>query len=733
MKTNIKQHDITDCGAACLSSVSVYHGLRLPLSRIRQLASTDQKGTNVLGMLEAAEKLGFSAKGVRGDIDCLNKIPLPAIAHVIADGGLHHFVVLYRVRKTSVTIMDPAIGRRVRLSTEAFRDMWTGVLLLLAPNDTFRPGNRQTPAWKRFRELARPHKAVLAQALLGAAVYTLLGLSTSIYIQKITDFVLVEGNLNLLNLLSIGMLLLLALQVFIGVLKNLFTIRTGQKIDALLLVGYYKHLLRLPQQFFDTMRVGEIISRVNDAIKIRTFVNDVVINLLVNIFILVFSFGLMFTYYWKLGLILFAIIPLYALIYLVANGLNKKRERHMMQRAAELESQLVESLNAIKTIKLFGLETFAKVKTESRIIGLLNSSYRSGLNTVFAAHSTEFVSKLFVIILLWAGSNFVVQKVITPGELLSFYALVSYFTGPSQGIIHFNKAIQNALIAADRLFEVFDIELEEQGQQMELLPEMIGDIRFEEVHFRYGSRKKVFEGLSLAIPRGKITAIVGESGSGKSTLAALVQRVYPISEGRIHIGRFDIRHLTEESLRRWVSVVPQKLDLFAGNVIENIAVGELQPDVYRVMEVCRQLGLEEFIRSLPAEFNTYLGENGANLSGGQRQRLALARALYRDPEILILDEATSSLDSVSEEYVQRAVQALAQQGKTIVIIAHRLSTVMNADKILVLEKGRLKEQGAHQALLLRRGHYHRLWEKQFPPAVRAELNGAPAREPGTGY
>ncbi|MCB0595564.1 MAG: peptidase domain-containing ABC transporter [Lewinellaceae bacterium] len=726
MKTNIKQHDVTDCGAACLCSVSAFHKLKLPISRIRQMASTDQKGTNVLGLLEAAEKLGFSAKGVRGDTGCLDKIPLPAIAHVIVEQGLHHFVVVYKVKKKSVIIMDPAVGKRVRLSTEAFRDMWTGILVLLTPNDTFRPGNRQVPVWRRFWELARPHKTILVQALFGAVVYTLLGLSTSIYIQKITDFVLVEGNVNLLNLLSTGMLILLGLQIFIGVLKNIFTIRTGQKIDALLLVEYYKHLLRLPQRFFDTMRVGEIISRVNDAIKIRTFVNDVVINLLVNVLVVAFSFGLMFTYYWKLGLILFAIVPLYALIYLIANSLNKKRERQLMQRSAELESQLVESLNAIKTIKLFGLETFAKVKTESRIIGLLNTSYRSGLNTVFSMHSTEFASKLFVIILLWTGSYFVIHKLITPGELLSFYALVSYFTGPSQSIIHFNKAIQNALIAADRLFEVFDIELEEQGRQMELLPKMIGDIRFEQAHFRYGSRKNVFEGLDLVIPRGKITAIVGESGSGKSTLAALIQKVYPLNEGSIRIGRFDIKYISDDSLRRWVSVVPQKLDLFAGNVIENIAVGELQPDMQRVMEVCQLLGLEALIKSLPSEFNTYLGENGANLSGGQRQRLALARALYRDPEILILDEATSSLDSISEEYVQRAIQVLKSRGKTIIIIAHRLSTVMNADKIVVLENGHIREQGGHRALLGKRGHYFRLWEKQFPQPVRAELNGAVA-------
>ena len=268
----IRQHDITDCGAACLYSVASHYGLTLPISRIRQYAGTDRSGTNVLGMVEAATRLGFTAKGVRGAPGCLDTIPKPAIAHVIVrKRALQHFVVIYEVTAKHVVVMDPSDGRVHRRVRDEFHGEWTGVLLLLAPGEGFRPGDERVPALSRFWSLVRPHRGVMAQALLGAAIYTLLGLSTAIYVQKIVDHVIVDGNRNLLNLLSAIMIVLLLVQAYVGSTKSYLTLRTGQQIDARLILGYYQHLLTLPQRFFDTMRVGEIISRVGDAVKIRAF------------------------------------------------------------------------------------------------------------------------------------------------------------------------------------------------------------------------------------------------------------------------------------------------------------------------------------------------------------------------------------------------------------------------------------------------------------------------------
>lgn len=713
-KTGVKQHDITDCGAACLASVAAHFGLEMPISRIRQYASTDKKGTNILGMIEAAETLGFSAKGVKGEFDSLFEVPTPTIAHVIVKETLHHFVVIYRATDKFIEVMDPMDGKIHKLSHANFKKQWTGVLVLIMPDESFVARSEKISIASRLWYLIKPHRSVLLQATIGAAVFTIIGLSTAIYVQIIVDHVLIDGNRNLLNLLGLGMIALVLLQIFIGVAKTVFTLKTGQLIDARLILGYYKHLLKLPQRFFDTMRVGEIISRINDAVKIRAFINDVAINIVVNIFIVLFSFGLMFTYFWKLGLVMLAIIPVYSFIYFITNQLNKKTQRELMENAADLESQLVESLNSVSTIKQFGLEKFANIKTETRFVRLLKTVYRSGLNSVFSGNASRFSSRIFTIILLWVGAIYVLQGDITPGELLSFYAVIGYFTGPVSELVGMNKVIQDALIAADRLFEIMDLEKEEQGQKVELTKGFVGDIRFQNVHFRYGSRVDVFSDLDLVIPHGKVTAFVGESGSGKTTLVNILQKMYPIDSGQVTIGDLNISHIDTQSLRRIVSVVPQKIDLFAGNVIENIAVGRFDPDLEKIITICKKLGILSFIEELPNGFETYLGENGASLSGGQKQRIAIARALYKDPEILILDEATSSLDSASEQYVQQTINYLRERDKTVILIAHRLSTVFKADKICVLEKGILVEEGSHTELLTSGKHYLQLWENQFP-------------------
>lgn len=716
-RITIKQHDITDCGAACLASIASYYKLQMPLARIRQFAGTDKKGTNVLGLLEAAQKLGFSAKGVRGDFDSLYKIPKPAIAHVVMKEILHHYIVIYEVNKRHITIMDPSYGKLQKKTHKEFQKEWTGVLVLLQPEENFSKGNEKVSVYKRFWFLLKPHKWVLLQAFAGAVVYTLLGFSTAIYIQKLTDFVFIGGNTRLLNLLGVIMLILLVLQLLIGVFKDIFLIKSGQQIDVRLILGYYKHLLKLPQQFFDNMRVGEIISRINDAVKIRTFINGVSLNLTVNVLIIFFSFSIMFSFYWKLALIMLIVVPVYTVVYFIVNTLNKKTERKIMEKSAELESQLVESLNAVGTIKRFGLESFANIKTETKFISLLKTAYGSALNAVFSSASSGSISRLFTIVLLWSGSYFVINRDITPGELMSFYAIVGYFTGPVASLIESNREIQNALIAAERLFEIMDLEREEDENRIHIKRENLGDIHFKDVTFRYGTRVEVFKKLNLVIPRGKTTAIVGESGSGKSTLISLIHNLYPIQKGTISIGGIDLKHADNSSLRDIISVVPQKIDLFAGNVIENIAVGVIAPEMQRVIQICKRIGILNFIENLPNGFYTYLGENGATLSGGEKQRIAIARALYKEPEVLVLDEATSALDSSSESYVQKAVESFNETNKTVVLIAHRLSTVFKAHKIVVLTRGKVMEQGSHSDLYKSKGVYYKLWQQQMPQSL----------------
>ena len=673
MKETVKQHDMRDCGAACLASVAAHYRLRMPIARIRQYACTDKQGTNVLGLIQAAEKMGFVAKGVKAQKEVLDKIPTPAIAHVVRKNGdmeLHHFVVVYGYRKGQVKIMDPAYGTMEFVPAEKFNGEWTGVLVLLEPDDGFEAVDNTVSVWRRFWALVRPNSNVLAQALFGALLYTVLGLSTSIYIEKITDNVLVGGNTNLLNLLGVAMLLILAFQLILGCCQSVMVLRSGQLIDSRLILGYYKHLLLLPQTFFDTMQTGEITSRIGDAVQIRNFINSTAIRLVVNVFIIIFSFALMFTYYWKLALIMLIVIPLYIGLYLITDKWNKRTERRLMEDAAVLESQLVESINGVRTIKQFGIEHFSNLKTENRFVKMLYSIYSSAMNAVFSGRSSEAINRIFTIVLLWAGSYFVLDGEITAGELMSFYALIGYFTGPIAELVESN------------------------------------------VSFRYGTRTQVFDDFSIVFKKGQFSAIVGESGSGKSTIAHLLQNLYPITGGKIFIGEMDLQYVSNASLRSLVASVPQQVDLFSGTVLQNIAIGDETPDIQRVVELSKDLGLLDFIEKLPEGFNANIGENGSMLSGGQRQRLAIARALYKNPEILILDEATSSLDSVSERYVQETIAKQRKKGKTIIVIAHRLSTVRNADRIFVLAEGKLQEQGKFEQLVAAKGEFFRLWQNQ---------------------
>lgn len=311
----IKQHDITDCGAACLASVAAHYRLQLPIARIRQYAGTDKKGTNLLGLSEAAQKLGFEAKGVQAELKHLLEIPLPAVAHVVLKNGLHHYLVVYKATAKTVEVMDPGLGEMESYSSETFQEIWSGALLLLVPQEDFVPRNEKVSVYQWFWYLLRPHRNLLLQCFVGAVLITLLGLVPAIYIQKLTDFALPHYNRPLVNLLGVIYLFVLVFQLLVSVYKDIFLIKIGQLIDAKLILGYYKHLLRLPQSFFDRMRVGEIISRVGDAVKIRLFINNVVLSLLVDVLVVLFAFIFLFSRQWQLALILSLAFPFYGAVY----------------------------------------------------------------------------------------------------------------------------------------------------------------------------------------------------------------------------------------------------------------------------------------------------------------------------------------------------------------------------------------------------------------------------------
>jgi len=712
-KLKIKQLDITDCGAACIASIGIFYGLKMPIARIRQYAFTGKNGTNVLGMIEACKKLGFTGKGVMAEPEALDIVAKPVIAHVVINNILTHYVVIYKTTKDTVIYMDPIDGEFHKKTKSEFKNIWTGVLILIEPTNTFVGGDKTTHNFTRLIKYVAPHKVMLLQALFGALITTILGLSMSIYIGKITDYVLVYGNKNLLNVMSVAMIAILLIQVLIGAIRDIIILNTGQKIDTTLILGYYQHILKLPQFFFDAMRVGEIVSRIGDATKIRDFINQTALGLILNSLTIVIAFGLMFFFSWKLTAIIFVSTPFFLISYYLFNRLNKKYQRKTMETAAELQSQLVESLNSIQTIKRFGIEEYSNIKTESRYVRMMRSIYKGALGTIFISGGNSIISTGVTIAVLWLGSSLVIDNELTPGTLLMFYTLINYVVSPIVSLINANTDIQDAMIASDRLFQIMDLEQEEESEtKIELTDDMIGNINFNHISFRYGTRKEVFKDLNLTIECRKMTAIVGKSGSGKTTLASLLQNIYPIQNGEITIGDYELSQLSNESLRKHISTVPQSVELFMGTLAENIAIGDFHPDFKKISILIKSLGLEDLVKNLPNGINTQIGEHGATLSGGERQRVAIARSLYKKPEILILDEATSSLDSISEKYVKETLSKLVKEGITIIIIAHRLSTIKDADNIIVLDNGNVVEEGKHNELLQNKGAYYNLWNEQ---------------------
>ncbi|ULQ50642.1 peptidase domain-containing ABC transporter [Flavihumibacter fluvii] len=716
----IRQRDVTDCGAACLAAVLQYYGSMVPVSKIRQLSGTDQKGTNILGLMKAADAFGLQANGARGNTGNLLQIPTPAIVHVVLASGLQHFMVLVKAGKNKVKLMDPGDGYFHQMDIPAFSNIWSGAVIMLSPKADFTRQQTSVSSLRRFIRLALPLRFELLQALIGAVVSTILGLSTAFYLQKLVDDVFEYNNPDLLHILGGCMVLIMLVQILIGIIRNIICCRTGQIIDARLISGYYRHLFNLPQRFFDTMRVGEIVSRINDAVKIRLFINDIAMGIMLNMLIVTLSVVLLCFYYWKLAFLVLAIFPVYGILHIITTNINRKWQRKLMVKSADLEANLIESLQAAATVKRLGLEQYVVEKIEISFFNLMNSAYRAGIYNLYVATSADLINRLLTISVLWVGGWLVIQHQLTPGELLSFYSLIGYFTGPVAALITSGKGVQDALIAADRLFEIADLELECSDSQPTIIParEHMSDIFFSAVSFRYGTRAIVLNNLSLCFRRGEITAVVGESGSGKSTIIHLLLNLYQVQEGQVRIGQIPIEHFTKKNLRALIGVVPQQVELFSGTIAENISVGDPSPDLDRIIRLCQSVGADDFIKHLPDGYFCKVGEKGTSLSGGQQQRLAIARALYKDPEVFIMDEATAHLDTIGERKIQELIHQLKVSGKTIILVAHRLSTIIAADAIHVLEKGKLLDSGNHSQLMQTCPYYASLWA---PPKEKYEV------------
>ncbi|MDE5056011.1 peptidase domain-containing ABC transporter [Niallia taxi] len=713
----ILQHDIKDCGAACLATILRTYGSKVPISKIREYAGTDKNGTNVFGLTQAAEKLGFTAKGVKGDINSLKNIPLPAIAHVVLDNKLLHYVVIHKVYKNGkVLVADPGQGM-VKYSSEDFLNVWSGVLVLMVPDQSFEKKNEEKGTLSRFSHLILNQKSTLLPIFLASILISMFGILGAFYYQFIIDDI-VSGDLrSTLHYLSIGIIILYLFKVLLELFRSHLILYLSRRLDISLMFGYYKHILSLPISFFESRKVGEIISRFQDATKIREALATTALTVMIDLLMVIVGAFILYNQSANLFFITILQIPLYILIIWVFKKSYEKVNREEMEDNAELTSYIVQSLNGISTIKSYNAEKEAEFQTEKRLVSLLQKFFKRFILTNSQEALKSFIELIGGVIILWVGALAILDGDMTVGQLIAYNALLIYFLNPIQNLVDLQPTLQSAFVASKRLTEILDLDLEKsENEHKKISPKKFSQsITISDITFRYGMRKNVLNNVSLNINIGSNVAFVGESGSGKTTISKLLMRYYDVNKGDILYDGHHIKDLNRTSLRNRIAYVAQESFFFSGSIFDNLIFGlDKSITMEDVAIACKIANAHEFISDLPLRYDTPIEENASNLSGGQKQRLSIARALLKEADILILDEATSHLDSTSEKIIVENLKNYKKGELTTIIIAHRLSTVMHCDEIFVMNKGEVIEKGAHNDLIKLNGEYKSLWSNQLP-------------------
>ncbi len=690
----IRQQDSYDCGAATLCAVAAWYGANYSLAEVRKACGCSQDGISIKGLIQGAESLGLSGKAYSSEIKDLSplmEINSPVIAHITTEERMYHFVVICRVTKKQVEIMDPAFGDYKKLPYDKFVSQWNGHIILVVPGTGFVRTNEKVSSIKIFIKLAKLNGNDLALAFAGSAALVVAGVSNSLFLQQIIDHSLPERDSGLLLFIAFAVFLLLALSAYIGYARTLLLIRSGIKIDGRLVTGYIKKVFAMPASFFSQYSCGDINARIEDAFKIRTFVTEGIISVFISLMTLFTVFVLMFTYYSKLASMLLLYIPVYLVLYYICDKVNKKYSRELAVTGAKFESRTIDSIQGAMAVKHFGAEKLTLNKIEESYVEMAQKIHSAGKAVSYISSASDTLSGALLATVLVSGAFAVFGNNLTTGELVSFYTLCSLFTSPLNSLMSLNGIVTAATVSTERLFEIMKLNTEEEEQGNIVVKssgalELPQNIEVKNLSFSYIGRMELFNNINLTIPKGKITAITGCSGCGKSTLAALFMRDYIPCKGSIELGGINIKYFQLKEWRNYISIVTQRCSLFNGTILDNITCGEEYPDMGCISNIICETGLDEMIRRLPMGLLTNTGDGGAALSGGELQKISVARVLYRRPNIVIFDESTSSMDENSENMILKSMLKLKKDGKSVIMITHKLKNTDYADISIDLDQ-----------------------------------------------
>ncbi len=711
MKKNIFLQKLKpDCGSACIANVLKHYGKLIDIRKIR--AYTKRTGEySGLELIQLAESMDLSCRGAVAENKKIpDNIPRPFIAHLLSDNE-SAYVVVNKNTANNVCMFDPKLGKQ-KLSMEEFQKRWSGVFFIISPKPDFSKSKEHRTKFSRFFPLLKQHKAVCIKIVLASIVLSLLGILSAFFFRFLIDEVLNAELNNSLKTFCIGFLTVIVFRTILELARNQLLMVMGYKIDAILVNKYFEHVMRLPMKFFTNRKTGEILARLNDTNTIRQVISVTALSVILDSIMLLLGGGFLIS----LGsdLIAIAIIPVILssiLVWLYAKPYQHKIRRRAVADA-EQHSCIVERLNAIGTVKALAAEDTAVENAEFRIINAIRQGINLSSFSNIQNSLQSIISRSGMLAIYWLGSLRILDGSMSLGQLISFVILSRYFLEPLSRLLTLQPQLQKAIVAAERLSEIFDIKTEEEIDKGSIeLKAIQGDIEIKNISFSYDERVKNLDSINMKINPGEKIAFVGTSGSGKTTLAKLLMKFYEAQEGDIFIDGMNIKDIKTISYRKQIGFVPQEVLLLSGSISENINFGSDNNDLRRIIAAAELSEASGFINNLPDRYETLVGEHGATLSGGERQRIAIARILLKNPSLLILDEATAGLDNVSEKAIIKTLNTITD-GRTSIIIAHRLSTITECDKIFVFEKGRIVESGSHEHLLEKNGAYSKLWNAQ---------------------